>query len=333
MYPKRPYSTEQGRFMTRDRIGEAGGINTYAFIVNATPNAIDPMGYALFAFDGTWNEAAEPDLPRMGDTHVVRLHAGYIGTRHYFPGVGTTLGTHFIGALTGAGVGARVDAAWAKLAGDRRGGDLSPVDIVGFSRGATAARVFANMINDRGDPLSYQEENVRTGPPGRNARYRSRGIKGCELRVRFLGIFDTVAAMGFAWDSSNPTTNLRIPGNVDSTRHAIARHERRSAFRVTGAAGAGVQEKWFDGVHADIGGGYRQDTELSMYPLAWMADEGTKSGLQWNRTFSEPPPCVGNPNCGPNGEWPGHNSSSLRRQHPVLKWWEGVEGSRAYYLP
>ena len=38
------YSPELGRFLNRDPIGEAGGINLYGFVGNSPPNAIDPHG-------------------------------------------------------------------------------------------------------------------------------------------------------------------------------------------------------------------------------------------------------------------------------------------------
>ena len=43
------------------------------------------------------------------------------------------------------------------------------------------------------------------------------------------------------------------------------------------------KQVWFAGVHADIGGGYPEDeSALSKYPLLWMIEEATKSGLAVN---------------------------------------------------
>jgi RHS repeat-associated protein len=44
MYPRRPYSASTGRWLSRDRIEERGGINLYAFLKNAPPNKVDPLG-------------------------------------------------------------------------------------------------------------------------------------------------------------------------------------------------------------------------------------------------------------------------------------------------
>jgi len=44
MYPRRPYSPPTGRWLSRDRIEERGGINLYGFLKNAPPNKVDPLG-------------------------------------------------------------------------------------------------------------------------------------------------------------------------------------------------------------------------------------------------------------------------------------------------
>jgi len=41
------YSPELGRFLNRDPIGEAGGINLYGFVGNSPTNAVDPYGEKL----------------------------------------------------------------------------------------------------------------------------------------------------------------------------------------------------------------------------------------------------------------------------------------------
>jgi RHS repeat-associated protein len=48
MYPKRPYSPILGRWLSRDRIGEKGGPNLYAFVGNQPVNQIDPLGTDAF---------------------------------------------------------------------------------------------------------------------------------------------------------------------------------------------------------------------------------------------------------------------------------------------
>jgi RHS repeat-associated protein len=44
MYPRRPYSPSAGRFLTRDPIGEKGGVNLYDLVANNPVNENDPLG-------------------------------------------------------------------------------------------------------------------------------------------------------------------------------------------------------------------------------------------------------------------------------------------------
>jgi RHS repeat-associated protein len=44
MYPRRPYSPSAGRFLTRDPIGENGGVNLYDLVANNPVNENDPLG-------------------------------------------------------------------------------------------------------------------------------------------------------------------------------------------------------------------------------------------------------------------------------------------------
>jgi RHS repeat-associated protein len=45
-YGYRYYNTGLGRWLSRDPIGEKGGLNLYTFVENATPNAVDLLGHA-----------------------------------------------------------------------------------------------------------------------------------------------------------------------------------------------------------------------------------------------------------------------------------------------
>ena len=80
-------------------------------------------------------------------------------------------------------------------------------------------------------------------------------------------------------------------------RHALALDERRRMFRVARwrqpqdhvpnrfrpaeTAAQDIEQRWFAGVHSDIGGGYRErDSGLSKIPLIWMTEEAVKAGLR-----------------------------------------------------
>jgi uncharacterized protein (DUF2235 family) len=120
----------------------------------------------------------------------------------------------------------------------------------------------------------------------------------------FQGVFDTVGALGVPFGNipiisrSNYgflETDLRI--NDSRAYHAVAIDEHREAFAPTlwtksVLAGAGtptprsledVEQRWFVGAHADVGGGY-PDGLLAQIPLVWLMQKARLHGLVFKGT-------------------------------------------------
>ncbi len=217
---------------------------------------------ALYAFDGTWNsekDAGEYDR----NTNVVRFKDQYAGTRFFYKGVGTRHGAlgKFFGGAFGVGGKDRIEAARQDVARQVAAGDRV-IDIVGFSRGAALAAHFANVIAD--DGVKVGGETVIP-------------------EVRFLGVFDLVAAFGipinlpgFGFNRMNLGYRLGLAAGVKYCYHALALDEARQAFRPTRLKGA--QEVWFRGVHSDVGGG-NDNHALNDITLRWMLSKAIASGL------------------------------------------------------
>ncbi len=51
MYPYRPYSLSTGRWLSRDPIGEKGGVNLYGFVANDPLNQVDFLGLTTVQSD------------------------------------------------------------------------------------------------------------------------------------------------------------------------------------------------------------------------------------------------------------------------------------------
>ncbi|MEE4408006.1 MULTISPECIES: phospholipase effector Tle1 domain-containing protein [unclassified Serratia (in: enterobacteria)] len=129
-------------------------------------------------------------------------------------------------------------------------------DIFGFSRGAATARHFANRVfsQDRAIIAAIKAglgEVEFSGTPGG--------------KTRFLGIFDTVAAIGTPANGLNPhsadTGDVNIvlrPGVAEKVFHITAQHECRFNFALNSVKPA-WPELALPGVHSDIGGGYNPD--------------------------------------------------------------------------
>jgi RHS repeat-associated protein len=79
MYPARPYSPSAGRWLSRDTLGEAGGINLSAFTHNDLVNLIDPFGlWTRDTWSGGWASYTGTATAECGDTlsELARLITG-----------------------------------------------------------------------------------------------------------------------------------------------------------------------------------------------------------------------------------------------------------------
>ncbi|MEA9393662.1 DUF2235 domain-containing protein, partial [Acerihabitans sp. TG2] len=128
-------------------------------------------------------------------------------------------------------------------------------DIFGFSRGAASARHFANRVFSQDSAIIAA---INTGLGEVEVEYA--GTPGG--KTRFLGIFDTVAAIGTLANGLNPNSadtgevNIVLrPGVAEKVFHITAQHECRFNFALNSVKPA-WPELALPGAHSDIGGGY-----------------------------------------------------------------------------
>jgi hypothetical protein len=119
------------------------------------------------------------------------------------------------------------------------------------------------------------------------------------LPIHFIGVWDTVAALGLPGRSrkySAPFTEYHqteLPSNITHARHALALHELREPFEPLLWMGpspraTSLKQVWFPGAHGDVGGGYKK-TDWSNEALRWMAVEAGVLGLNLcNARLPEP---------------------------------------------
>jgi hypothetical protein len=223
---------------------------------------------ALFAFDGTWNKAKDGEDPGYTNTNVKRFYDAYharSGTDDlYVPGVGTRfeeLG-RILGGAFGLGELPRLDDAYEHLCEQWAAGDYV-IDIVGFSRGAATTLDFCHIIEDR---------KIR--------KPKSKTVVEANPRIRFLGVWDVVAAFGLAnlgLTDLNIGHHLSLPkANLQYAFHALALDERRPSFLPTRLHGA--YEVWFRGAHSDVGGG-NGNRGLNDITLTWMMHKAMGAAL------------------------------------------------------
>lgn len=126
--------------------------------------------------------------------------------------------------------------------------------------------------------------------------------------IRFVGVWDTVAAYGGPvteitravdnWFYRLSMPNYELSPHVRRARHALALDDARDAFHpllwdevaeeeLIGTPSATMpwldskrlEQVWFAGMHADVGGGY-PDESLSYVSLLWIMEEAERSGLR-----------------------------------------------------
>ena len=135
--------------------------------------------------------------------------------------------------------------------------DLLTIDVFGFSRGAAAARMFVNEVWKR----KRTNESFNYGLLGK--AFADAKVKEPEyLKIRFIGIYDTVSSFGKdgnVYNDADENVLLSLSGRFDFVAHLTAEDEHRQKFPLTNIASAAGEHKelTLPGVHSDIGGGYK----------------------------------------------------------------------------
>lgn len=241
-----------------------------------------------------------------GREQIVYYDIG-VGSQARYPGFPNrllALADKALGGARGAGFEGNVEDALSFLVHNHLPGD--EVFVFGFSRGAATAQAVARFLDWAGGlPVKFDayylphlfRAYVVTGGsrPGReviaeiNDRFRKR--KPLEpmqpVRVEFLGLWDTVLALG---RRRRFHASERPAGCVRHARQALAIDEVRYDFRPVvwsgpGAEQATLEQRWFAGVHSNVGGGYVDDG-LANLAFQWILDEATRSGLGVDRSFA-----------------------------------------------
>jgi hypothetical protein len=202
--------------------------------------------------------------------------------RVYVTGIGTATGkpdTLFPGQAFGrgaTGVLAKVDEGLALLEKALVSfKDENPesalarleLDIFGFSRGAAAARHFANqvLLREQGPLGELRHAGKLDLAPGFDWRDA--------VVINFIGLFDTVAAIG-GWDDwGDPSDDVNggidlhlAPDAARQVVHLVARDEYRRNFALNQVSPP-HREIVLPGAHSDLGGGYQPLCRERLYPI------------------------------------------------------------------
>lgn len=281
------------------------------------------MKRIIVCCDGTWNKPGSKDRGIIVETNVQKLYAAISEgnddvkqVKFYGQGVGTGFSAkdHFLGGSTGLGIDRNIQDAYKFLMWSYEPGDA--LYLFGFSRGAYTVRSLAGLIRNCGimkykylhfvDEAYhlYRDRTMLTHPDSglMKSFKKSYGIDDEETIIKFMGVWDTVGALGvpLRWfnglNKKYEFHDVKLSSQIKYAYHALAIDERRKIFEPTlwevneqalTAPNPQVAEQvWFPGVHSNVGGGYA-DSGLSDTTLQWMINKASATGLDFDKNYAE----------------------------------------------
>jgi uncharacterized protein (DUF2235 family) len=261
--------------------------------------SIDLNGHRL-------NPKLDPQVPIYDDG---------VGTEDFRP-------IKIFAGITGWGLSRNVKQLYKELCHIYDRGDK--IFLFGFSRGAFTVRTLAGFILKCGIIDAQKQPTAKAFDDcvGRAYKaYRScyrtalmrllRGeasaaatdefrVQYChpqQTRIHFIGVWDTVDAVGMPFHVSDLINaliyrfkfpNQRLSEQVDHAYHALAIDDDRHSFHPLlwdqRASSPGKSQKieqvWFPGAHANVGGGYPKQG-LSLTAMHWLMTKAQNAGLRF----------------------------------------------------
>ena len=273
--------------------------------------------------DGTGQKGGTGNNTNVYKTFNLILDRSPQQVSFYDQGIGTGF-RKFTGNVLGRGFAKNVRECYEFIFENYQAGDQ--IFLFGFSRGAATVRSLTGFIHlfgilpkSRRSLIDEAWKIYKISNPARREKAAEKFLAANHtmwVRVQFLGVWDTVAALGFPetrldkllnWIVPHGFHNFKLSGSVVNACHALAIDDIRKSFHPIyiepdrNEQGE-LKQVWFMGMHTDVGGGYAEKA-LSDIVLEWMTGYAVKHGL---RIYATPKPREGN--CKPNPNGYMHNS-------------------------
>jgi len=265
----------------------------------------------IICCDGTWNNPEQDEATNVVKTARAIFPKDANGVEQvvfYDWGVGSEgKATAIQGGAMGAGLDKNIRDAYRFVVHNYVRGD--DIFVFGFSRGAYTARSTVGFIRNVGIlrkehadliPTAYRMYRAKTHhPDSQTARDLRKKYchtindfpaSPCVVRIKFVGVWDTVGALGIPLRVMQDINkkkyefhDTQLSSTVEYACHAVAIDEKRLDFKPTlwntvPSQNQTVHQRWFVGVHCDVGGGY-PDHQLSDIALRWMLEHANRQGL------------------------------------------------------
>lgn len=281
------------------------------------------MKRIIICCDGTWNSPGDVKNSHSIKTNVQKIFEsvcntgedGLVQIKHYIDGIGTSGSKlrRIIDGATGWGLDNNILSAYKFLVWNFVKGD--EIYLFGFSRGAYTARSVAGLIRNcgiiRNDELPLINAAYDHYRNHNDEEWRPDGVKAQEFRkkysvesnIRFIGVWDTVGALGIPFAAFQMINrekykfhDTQLSSSVDFAYQALAIDERRKSFDATlwkqspkqsaRTLPQVMEQRWFMGVHSNVGGGY-PDSEISDIALQWMMEKAKNTQLALDAEYIE----------------------------------------------
>lgn len=300
------------------------------------------MKRLVFCFDGTWNkiDGEHPtNVARIAQSVSRRDEDDRPQLIYYDEGVGTTATERFSGGIFGRGLTEKILEAYHFLVLNYEPQD--EIYVFGFSRGAFTARSFVGLLRNVGIMSRRSLQHIRdavqlyvsrskdSSPNSEKARqFRYKHCprlcmpgdrewrknvypedahdEALDLRVRYLGVWDTVGALGIpshlkllsGFNVDHQFHDTTLSSFVELARHAVAADERRRTFEpaiwtnlddlnAPHGANPPYEQLIFPGVHSAVGGG-GPVRGLSDIALEWVFRGAKEQGLEFDLDVQSP---------------------------------------------
>jgi uncharacterized protein (DUF2235 family) len=261
--------------------------------------------------DGTWNtpnEKVRTNVQKIFDLICKRDANQVLQIKFYDEGIGAQGGviTRTLNGATGKGIDDNIKDIYKCIVWNYEPGD--EIYLFGFSRGAYTARSLAGLIRKCGIlkksdlkliTKAYDLYRNREAGPESDEAKKFRSDNSFEIaNIKFIGVWDTVGSLwipvnAFQWYNKKKYSfyDTTLSSIIDNAYHAISIDEERSNFQPTlwqqspNASARAIpqvlQQKWFAGVHSNVGGGY-PDEGLADIALKWIIDKARETGLAFD---------------------------------------------------
>jgi uncharacterized protein (DUF2235 family) len=260
-----------------------------------------PKNIVIFS-DGTGQEGGKGNPTNIYKIFRMLENRSPDQISFYDRGLGTGW-RKFGGNVFGTGISKNIRECYQFIFNNFESGDQ--IFLFGFSRGAATVRSLSGFIHmfgmlpkSRPDLIEkawkIYKENDEINRKNKASILLSQH-HNMWVRIKFLGVFDTVAALGVPnkfmsrvidhapW-MKHRFHDFKLSKSVENAYQALAIDDERETFHPIIwnpelKDHQKMEQVWFAGVHTDVGGGYAEQ-KLSDISLEWMLGKARPNGLR-----------------------------------------------------